>query len=103
MVMLVPPATLTEVIESTPEINENCFSSGVATDDAIVWASVPGSDALTLMVGKSTLGSSLTGSDEYPNRPAIRKAAIKRVAITGRLMKIAEKFTMRSQQAASPP
>jgi hypothetical protein len=44
------------------------------------------------MVGKSTLGSSLTGRDEYPNRPAIRKAAIKRVAITGRFMKIAETF-----------
>ena len=93
MVILVLPAMLTDVIESTPEISENCFSSGVATDEAMAWASVPVSVALTLMVGKSTLGSSLTGRDEYPNSPAIRKAAIKSVAITGRLMKIAETFT----------
>src|SRR5256885_11493236 len=100
MVMVLLPATLTEVIESTPAIIENCFSRGVATDDAMVWASVPASVAVTLMVGKSTLGSSLTGRDEYPKRPAIRKAAIKSVAITGRLMKMAEKFTA---AAPKPP
>jgi hypothetical protein len=43
---------------------ENCFSSGVATEDAMVCASAPGSPALIWMVGKSTLGSSLTGSAE---------------------------------------
>src|SRR5262245_30852193 len=93
MVMLLLPATLTDVIESTPEISENCFSRGVATEDAMVWASLPVRVALTLIVGKSTLGSSLTGNAEYPNRPAIRKAAINNVAMTGRLVKIAEKFT----------
>src|SRR5579871_525469 len=91
--MLLPPATLVEVMESTPAISENCFSSGVATDDAMVCASVPASVALTLIVGRSTLGSSLTGRDEYPNRPAMRNAAISRVAITGRRMKTEEKFT----------
>ena len=43
---------------------ENWLSSGVATADAIVSGSAPGRPALTTMVGKSTLGSSLTGSVE---------------------------------------
>src|SRR5262245_4170432 len=55
---------LDDVIESSPEINENCFSRGAATDDAIVSASAPGRLALTSMVGKSTFGSSLTGREK---------------------------------------
>ena len=45
-----------------PAIVENCFSSGVATDEAIVSGLAPGRLALTWMVGKSTVGRSLTGS-----------------------------------------
>jgi hypothetical protein len=45
-----------------PAIVENCFSSGVATDDAIVSGLAPGSCALTTMVGKSTRGMAATGS-----------------------------------------
>ncbi len=41
---------------------ENCFSSGVATAAAIVSGLAPGRLALTLIVGKSTFGRSLTGS-----------------------------------------
>ena len=41
---------------------ENCFSSGVATAEAMVSGLAPGRVALTRMVGKSTLGRSLTGS-----------------------------------------
>jgi hypothetical protein len=54
---------LTEVIDSRPAIIENWFSSGVATDDAIVSGLAPGSCAVTSRVGKSTFGRSLTGSD----------------------------------------
>ena len=62
MVMLVDPSELVEVIDSIPAIVENCFSSGVATEEAIVSGSAPGKLADTLIVGKSTLGRSLTGS-----------------------------------------
>src|SRR5712692_4110320 len=55
------PCTLDEVIESRPAIVENCRSSGVATEEAMVSGLAPGKLALTRMVGKSTLGRSLTG------------------------------------------
>src|SRR5215472_13569047 len=55
MVMAVEPKVLVEVIESIPAMVENCFSSGVATDDAMVSGLAPGNEALTCMVGKSTL------------------------------------------------
>ena len=60
--MLVWPCKLVEVIWSRPAMVENCRSSGVATDDAIVSGLAPGNEALTTRVGKSTLGRSLTGS-----------------------------------------
>ncbi len=40
-----------EVIESMPAIVENCFSSGVATAEAIVSGSAPESEARTCTVG----------------------------------------------------
>ena len=58
----VPPWPLDEVIASMPAMVENCFSSGVATAAAIVSGFAPGRLALTEIVGKSTLGRSLTGS-----------------------------------------
>ena len=57
----VDPREFTEFIESSPAIVENCFSSGVATAAAIESGFAPGSDACTWMVGKSTVGRSLTG------------------------------------------
>ena len=56
------PDVDTDVIESTPAIVENCFSSGVATAEAIVSGFAPGRLAWTWIVGKSTFGSALTGS-----------------------------------------
>ena len=41
-VMLVLPWPLLELIDVTPAIVENCFSSGVATDAAIVSGLAPG-------------------------------------------------------------
>jgi sugar/nucleoside kinase (ribokinase family) len=61
-VIWVTPWPLTEYMESTPAMVENCFSSGVATAEAIVSGLAPGNSALTWMVGKSTFGSELTGS-----------------------------------------
>ena len=57
----VRPSALDDVIESMPAIVVNCFSSGVATAEAIVSGLAPGSAAATWMVGKSMLGRSLTG------------------------------------------
>ncbi len=51
MVMEVLPSELEEFIESIPAMVENCFSSGVATEDAIVSGLAPGRLALTWMVG----------------------------------------------------
>ena len=45
------PVPLCDTIESTPAIVVNWRSSGLATDDAIVTGSPPGSEACTLMVG----------------------------------------------------
>ena len=45
------PSALTDDIESMPAIVENCFSSGVATAEAIVAGLAPGRPAETLIVG----------------------------------------------------
>jgi hypothetical protein len=45
------PWLFDELIESTPEIVANCFSSGVATAAAIVSGLAPGSEAFTWSVG----------------------------------------------------
>ena len=84
------PSALMDVIESTPAMVENCFSSGVATDEAIVDGLAPGRLALTWIVGKSTLGRSLTGSRRKPKTPNSKIAAMTSVVITGRRMKISE-------------
>ena len=60
-VIWLTPSALVEVMESSPAMVENCFSSGVATAEAIVSGLAPGRLADTEMVGKSTLGRSLTG------------------------------------------
>ena len=62
IVMLVIPLELCETIESTPAIVVIWRSSGLATAEAIVFGSPPGSDAVTFSVGYSTCGRSLTGS-----------------------------------------
>jgi hypothetical protein len=80
------PCWFWEDIELTPAIVENCFSSGSATEEAIVSGLAPGRLALTLMVGKSMLGRSLTGSERYPMMPKRRMANITSVVITGRRM-----------------
>ena len=61
-VIWVAPSELIEVIDSMPAMVENWFSSGVATEAAMVSGLAPGRLAVTCSVGKSTLGRSLTAS-----------------------------------------
>ena len=99
----VPPWVLDEVMASSPAIVENCFSSGVATAAAIVSGFAPGSPALTLIVGKSTLGRSLTGNSRYPITPNNRMAIITSVVAIGRRMKSPEMLTAARPASAPPP
>jgi hypothetical protein len=55
------PWALLELMESRPAMVVNWRSSGVATEEAMVSGLAPGRLAVTEMVGKSTLGSALTG------------------------------------------
>ena len=61
-VICVTPWELVDVIESIEAMVDSCFSSGVATEAAIVSALAPGRLAETVIVGKSTVGRSETGS-----------------------------------------
>jgi len=94
-VMLVLPRLDEEVIWSMPAIVENCFSSGVATAEAMVSGLAPGRLALTVMVGKSTFGRLLTASSRYAIRPNTRMPSMTSVVMTGRLMNSSEMFICR--------
>src|SRR5439155_1339925 len=74
------------------DIDANCFSSGSATADAIVSGLAPGMPALTLMVGKSIVGRSLTGSWRYAIAPNTMTPSMMSVVVTGRLMNSADTF-----------
>ena len=93
IVMLVLPVPLDDTIESMPAIVVIWRSSGLATAEAIVPGSPPGSDALTLSVGNSTCGRSLTGSARYATTPKRAMAAMSKLAAIGRRMKMSEGFT----------
>ena len=100
------PSWLVDVIWSTPAMVENCFSSGVATAEAIVSGLAPGKLALTLIVGKSTFGKSLTGSERYAMIPKTRNAIMINVVMIGRRIKISAMFMNRyldSQLPVAPP
>jgi hypothetical protein len=86
-VTLENPRELEEVIESMPGMVENCRSSGVAADAAIISGPAPGRLANTCIVGKSTLGRSLTGSVRFPTAPKTMIPSIASVVMTGRRMK----------------
>ena len=90
--ILVRPCSLDEVIVSMLGIVAKAFSSGVATAEAMVSGSAPGRTAVTLIVGKSTFGSSLTGRVTYPNIPKITSAAMRSEVMTGRSINCREIF-----------
>src|SRR5581483_8109081 len=85
-VICVEPSELTDVIDSSPAIIENWFSSGVATDEPIVSGLAPGSCAVT-------------GSDPYATSPNSAIAAISSDVAIGRLMNPSEIF-MNVRQAS---
>src|SRR6185437_6843826 len=60
-VMFVSPCVDVELITSRLEMVENCFSSGVATDEAMVSGLAPGRRAVTWMIGVSNWGSAAIG------------------------------------------
>ena len=91
-VIEVEPSVLVEVICVTPAICPNWRSSGWATADAMVSGLAPGSDAETLMVGKSTCGSGATGRSGHAASPSSAIAIISSEVATGRRMKGAEMF-----------
>ncbi len=92
--MLVLPREFEEVIEFSPAIVENWFSSGVATAEAMVSGLAPGSWAVTSRVGKSTLGRSLTARERYATLPNSAMAAIRRLVAIGRSINVWEIFAM---------
>ena len=59
---------------------------------------VPGSIAVTVIVGKSTFGRSLTGNCRYATMPKTRMPTMTSVVMTGRLMKSDVKFIWRSRR-----
>jgi hypothetical protein len=101
----VVPSELCDVISLTPAIRPNRRSSGIATAVAIVVGLAPGSDALTLMVGKSTLGSGDTGSWVNAAAPASSSAAASNHVAFGRRMNGADRFMAPAPRppAARPP
>ena len=87
MTICVCPRLDVDVMLSMPAIVENCFSSGVATVAAIVAGLAPGRIAVTVIVGKSTFGRSLTASCRYATMPKNRIAIMTSDVMIGRLMK----------------
>ncbi len=77
---------------SIPAMVENDFSSGVATVAAIVSGLAPGRLAFTEIVGKSTVGRSLTESLVYEIAPNRNMPSMTSVVMTGRRMKSPVKF-----------
>src|SRR5581483_9345480 len=55
-VIWVVPSVLSEVMEVTPAMVENCRSSGAATETAMVSGLAPGNSVVTVMVGTSMRG-----------------------------------------------
>src|SRR5579863_5314696 len=85
--MPVWPNELAEVISVTAAIRPNWRSRGVATADAMISGLAPGSDAETLMVGKSTCGNGDTGNRRNATAPANPTATVNSAVATGLLIK----------------
>src|SRR5438132_5075846 len=84
MLMRVEPSELREVISFTPGISPSRRSSVAATVVAMVSGSAPGRLALTLMVGKSTVGMLATGRKRYATTPTSMSPMARSTVPTGR-------------------
>mgnify|MGYP003694226501 CR=1 FL=1 len=93
-VIVAMPSVDTDVIESMPAMVENCFSSGVATAEAIVSGLAPGSCACTWIVGKVDVGQRVHRQqpvgDDAEDQDARSSTS---TVITGRRTKISAMFT----------
>src|SRR4029079_9967003 len=92
IVTRVEPSELREVSSAPPAFPPSGRSSGAATVAAIVSGSAPGRLAVTLMVGKSTVGMLATGRKRYATMPKSSRPMASSVVPTGRRMKGSEKF-----------
>src|ERR1700682_4862119 len=61
----VRPCVEDELITLTSEMVANCFSSGVATEEAMFSGLAPGRTAVTWIVGVSNFGSAAMGMSLY--------------------------------------
>ena len=84
------PSWLEDVIWLIAAMRANCRSNGVATADAMVCGSAPGSDAPTLITGKSICGNEATGRKLNARVPESSNAAANRDVPMGRRMNGAE-------------
>ena len=89
----VPSRPEDELMTSTSEIVANCFSSGVATEEAMFSGLAPGSTAVTWIVGVSNCGSAAIGMPSQAKMPATTAEADSSTVMTGRRMKISVAFT----------
>src|ERR1700740_657061 len=89
-VIEVTPTPLNDVIWLSDGIEGNSCSSGVATADSIVLGLAPGYCAVTLIVGKSTLGTAATGSRLYAPMPNTSTPIISSEVPIGRRIKGSE-------------
>src|ERR1700760_1516137 len=103
MVIVVLLRMLVDVSCETPGICENWYSSGWATDEAMVSGLAPGRLAETWMVGKSICGNGATGSIGKATMPINRIPAINSEVAIGRLMNGSEIFTARTVLNSEAP
>ena len=91
-VILLRPTWLDEVIERIPGIPFTAFSIGSVTWLSIISLLAPAYDVLTLIVGGSIAGYSLTAKKVYPTTPKRTINRFNTVASTGRLRDNSEIF-----------
>src|SRR6202030_1419770 len=81
--MDVTPSEFFELIAVMPAIWLNCFSSGVATEEAIICGLAPGRAAVTVIADRSTKGSEATGRRGNATMPASTRPTVRSVVATG--------------------
>src|SRR6185312_2782982 len=86
-----------------PAMRPNWRSRGVATADAMVCGSAPGSDEPTCITGYSTCGRGATGRKLKASAPDRNNANVSNEVPTGRLMNGAEMFIVNPQPPELPP
>jgi hypothetical protein len=84
--MDVTPSVFFELMPVTPAIWLNCFSSGVATEEAMISGLAPGRAAVTVIADRSTNGNEATGSSANAMMPASIKPTVRSVVATGLFM-----------------